>query len=108
VVEHPLGKGEVHSSILCGSTTSTTSSNSENNGKFKLLPIARATHARVRGLPATTGTNRETLARVTRFWHAGGKRTGRAQDVGIRGAGSHGVGIYGAGIHDAEIAGASR
>src|ERR1039458_9144219 len=93
-VEHPLGKGEVHSSILCGSTTNTTSSNSENNGKFKLLPIARATHTRARGLPETTGTNRETLARVTRFWHAGGKRTGRAQDVGIAGVGIHQVGIH--------------
>jgi hypothetical protein len=108
VVEHPLGKGEVHSSILCGSTSNTTSSNGENNGNFKLLPIAHATHARARGLPATTGTNRETLARVTRFWHAGGKRTGRAQDVGIHGVGIDGVETHGAGIHDAGIAGARR
>jgi hypothetical protein len=67
------------------------------------LPLACATHASVRGLPATTGTNRETLARVTRFWHAGGKRRGRAQGVGIHGAGSHDVGS-----HDAGIAGARR
>jgi hypothetical protein len=45
-VEHPLGKGEVHSSILCGSTSNPTSSNGENNGNFKLLPIARATQRR--------------------------------------------------------------
>jgi len=34
------------------------------------LPIVDGCATRPHGLPANTRTNRETLARVTRFWHA--------------------------------------
>jgi hypothetical protein len=87
----PLGKGEVHSSILCGSTSHDTSIDTENSGKFRLLPHARACRAQPFGLPPDTRTNGETLARVARFWHARRTRArpghdARIDDIGIGGA----------------------
>ena len=76
VVEHPLGKGEVEGSIHSGSTSHHTSVGPKNSGKIGLLSHACAQRLHAVALPASTGTNHETPARVTRFWHA--PRTGAA------------------------------
>ena len=65
-----LGKGEVHSSILCGSTTSGTVVGTENRSKVGHFLNACACGVCAFHLPSSTGTDRETLARVTRIWHA--------------------------------------
>ena len=66
----PLGKGEVHSSILCGSTTSGTVVGTENRSKVGHFLNACACGVCALHLPSSAGTDRETLARVTRIWHA--------------------------------------
>ena len=63
------------SSILPGSTIGDISLGTENNSEFRLLPCACGRHAISFALPPNIGTNHETLARVTRFWHATRTRT---------------------------------
>ena len=80
-----LGNEEVECSIHSGSTIPRIASSAEKRRDFKRLRIIDARATRPLGLPANTRTNRETPARVTRFWHAKITRATRSDGAGIAG-----------------------
>src|SRR5664280_1372337 len=70
VVAPALGKGEVHSSILCGSTTDLRPINSAFNHKIRDLARVAAVDFVLAAHPVSTRTKREAACQLTQNWHA--------------------------------------